>query len=114
MQQGQADRPVPFPESKDTLVVWDTAGIKRFDLFALRSGRFAIRSHPSKGLLSEIGRQAKASTHGIVQHGLHAHDISNAWREVRMDERAGLGKNAQGRVNVRALIVRWLDFANQR
>ena len=114
MQQGEAYAPFSFNEREDTLVILDARGIERLDRIAVGFGRLAIPRHPAKGLLGQIRGEPKPSAHVIVQHGLHTHDIDNALRNRGMDVRTSVGKGLQRGINMRRLIVRRLNFANQR
>jgi hypothetical protein len=91
----------------------DARGFKGLDRLAVCFGRFTVARHATKRLLRQIGREAKAATHVIVEHGLHAHDIGDAVGNRAVDIRAGVGKCPHGVVNVRGFFFGRLEFANE-
>ena len=113
MQQRETHAPVSFSEREDTLVVLDTRGVKRFDLIAVCFRSFAIARDAAKGLLREIGGEPKASTHVIVEHGLHAHDVDDALRNRGMDIGARVGKCLQRCGKVLGFFGSRLNLADQ-
>src|ERR1051326_6882199 len=71
MQQGETHAPVAFSERENPLVILNARGIERFDNITVGPSGFPVAGDTPKSLLGEIRGQSRATTHIIVEHGLH-------------------------------------------
>ena len=102
VQERQAERPIPFPETEDTLVVVNRRGLKG----RMGSGFHLQRgTDTGNGAYRQIGRQAELCPDIRVAGVLHLHLVRGVLPPCHVrNEVAGVGKGDKRRVNLSALL----------